>query len=148
MALSPIKTMKLKNSQTAKVKQKNPVGRPLVHTVEEVEAKIKAYFDNQDSSERPYTVTGLARALGMDRDQLINYGSKEQFANAIKEAKMKVHEYAEERLFGNSATGVIFNLKNNWGWKDKTEREVSGSLGVNVIDKDQAKRIAQEVLNG
>jgi hypothetical protein len=28
-------------------------------------------------------------------------------------------------LYGNTVTGVIFNLKNNFGWKDKNEVEYS-----------------------
>jgi len=31
----------------------------------------------------------------------------------------------EQKLYGNAVTGVIFNLKNNFGWQDKTEQEVT-----------------------
>ena len=127
-------------------KAKIPTGRPLKHTLKEIEANIAAYFKRQDEEQRPYTVTGLANALNMDRDQLINYGNKEEFSNAIKEAKRKVHEYAEERLFGTSATGVIFSLKNNWGWKDKSEVENNAIVVHRLVSEKRAKEIAQEIL--
>jgi len=117
-------------------KKKRPVGKPLKHTPDDVRTRIDAYFSRQDEQQRPYTVTGLAHAIGMDREQLINYGNKEEFADAIKEAKRKVHEFAEERLFSGNATGVIFNLKNNWGWKDKTEQEIKHSVNVEEVDND------------
>lgn len=115
-------------------------GRPLkIKSVEELQKSIDRYFKEQDDTGRPYTVTGLARVCGLDRDGLINYGRKEQFADAIKAAKLKVHEYAEERLYGNSVTGIIFTLKNNWGWKDKTEQDlnVKGSLADALREMDR-----------
>ena len=38
---------------------------------------------------------------------------------------VKVEEALEQRLYGNAVTGIIFNLKNNFGWQDKTEKEVT-----------------------
>jgi len=115
-------------------------GRPQgIKSVEELQASIDRYFKEQDDSGRPYTVTGLARVCGLDRHQLINYGAKEEFYHAIKAAKLKVHEYAEERLYGNSVTGIIFTLKNNWGWKDKTEQDlnVKGTLADALREMDK-----------
>lgn len=93
----------------------------------------------------PYTITGLALALGTTRDLLIDYEEKDEFSDTIKEAKSKVHNYAERALFGNNPTGPIFNLKNNYGWRDKTEQENSGEQKIivetrvrrsNATDKD------------
>ena len=37
-----------------------------------------------------------------------------------------MEDYLEKKLLtGNSATGIIFNLKNNFEWKDKQEVEVA-----------------------
>lgn len=77
------------------------------------------------------TVTGLALALGMTRKGLIDYENKDnpEFGNTIKKAKAKVEAFVEQRLYHANATGSIFNLKNNFGWQDKQEREITGKDG-------------------
>lgn len=71
---------------------------------------------------RPYTITGMAVALGTTRETLLDYEAKygDEFSDTIKRAKEMCHAYAEESLFvGKNPTGAIFNLKNNWKWEDK-----------------------------
>jgi hypothetical protein len=87
----------------------------------------------------PYTITGLALALGTTRDLLIDYEDKDEFSDTIKEAKAKCHNYAERKLFEANATGPIFNLKNNYGWKDKTEVD-NTVTGVN-LSAEQAEQL-------
>jgi len=78
---------------------------------------------------QPYTITGLAVFLSVDRDTLMNYQAKSEFFGTIKRAKQRCEAYAEEQLFiGRNVAGAIFNLKNNYGWKDKMETEHSGNL--------------------
>lgn len=78
---------------------------------------------------KPYTITGLAVFLGTTRDVLIDYEAKKDFSYTIKRAKQCCEAYAEEQLFiGRNPTGAIFNLKNNYGWNDKTQTEHSGNL--------------------
>ena len=107
------------------------VGRPKkFKTVKEMQVVIDDYFADCDARERPYTICGLANALGMGRSTLLEYQADDVFSNAIRNAKMKCQQYAEEYLFvGKNAAGVIFNLKNNYGWKDKTEQEITGAEG-------------------
>ena len=39
-----------------------------------------------------------------------------------KETKAAIYAYAEESLFtSKNAAGVIFNMKNNWAWKDQKD---------------------------
>ena len=84
------------------------------------------------------TITGLSLALDLDRDSLLNYGERDEFFGTVKEAKFRVLAYNEQRLHGNNVTGVIFSLKNNFGWKDK--QELSGDkeapLTVNIGSRD------------
>ena len=80
------------------------------------------------TKQKPLTVTGLAVALGTSRDVLLDYETTysekyPEFSNTIKEAKEQIKAYAEESLFGANTAGVIFSLKNNWGFKDKYETE-------------------------
>lgn len=116
-------------------------GRPPKYTkVEEMQKKINKYFADCDNNKKPYTITGLGLALDMSRQDLINYSNKEEFFDTIKKAKARVENYLEERLINdNSATGIIFNLKNNYGWKDKQE-----NINVGVSYEDYIKKVQDE----
>lgn len=109
-------------------KEKNKGGRPLKYkNAEELNEAINNYFKICDETHEPYTITGLALALDIDRKTLLNYEDREMFFLTIKKAKLKVENYLEKRLINdNSTTGIIFNLKNNFEWKDKQEIEHSG----------------------
>lgn len=108
-------------------------GRPLkFKTVEQLQNAIDLYFisceDPEDSTKyiRPLTITGLANALDTSRETLLDYEEKEEYSDTIKRAKGKIHQYVEEYLFiGKNQTGAIFNLKNNYNWKDKTEQDIT-----------------------
>lgn len=92
-------------------------------TQEQLQVGIDKYFQKCDEDKRPYTMSGLALSLGIDRVTLINYGKSDLFFTLIKEAKDRVQAQLEENaLMGKgNATFTIFNLKNNYGWKDQVE---------------------------
>lgn len=74
----------------------------------------------------PYTMSGLARRIGLSRQGLIEYSDKEEFSDAIKEARSRVHEDVETRLMdGKAQSGAIFNLKNNFGWRDEQHTDIT-----------------------
>lgn len=120
-------------------------GRPkLFKTVEELEEKIQEYFaycdarvvqgyDNKTNeqfayvSPEPYTMSGLAYYLGMDRRSLINYKNDQEFFPTIKAARDRVEMDIDRRLNdkGTFTPGLIFNLKNNFGWKDQTQQDIT-----------------------
>jgi hypothetical protein len=114
-----------------------PNGRPLLFgTVEDMKKKIDEYFNscyrvveddkgNKNTENiRPLTITGLALALDTNRETLLNYGNKEEFFDTVRAAKLKIQNFAEENLFTNrNASGIIFNLKNNYGWADRIETD-------------------------
>lgn len=138
-------------------------------TVKELQTKIDAYFEYCDpheseelqvvpiykdkkrvgeeikkvktvSQQRPYTITGLAYWLDTSRETLLNYEENSKYFDTIKKAKERIHNFTEEKLYGGAhPTGVIFNLKNNWGWKDKTEVEESGEKHI-VVETRFAKK--------
>lgn len=128
-------------------------GRPLhFKSVEELQKQIDEYFKscwtqkidmfgnpvflkNKDGKKtdekvmvqsKPYTITGLAVFLGTNRETLMNYEEKEEYFDTIKRAKEICHTYAEESLFiGKNPAGAMFNLKNNYGWKDQTQTDIT-----------------------
>lgn len=133
--------------------EKRPVGRPpAFESAEEMQKLIDAYFEECDGKiltdeegnpmrnkegrviredRRPYTITGLALALGFNsRTSLLNYEGKEEFMNTIMRAKSRVERYAEERLYDkNGSNGAKFSLANNFkGWSEK--QQIEGSLNT------------------
>lgn len=136
----------------------NKVGRPAAYkTVGEMQTRIDEYFNACDgeyikdeegnlmtdkyghpvkTKPRPYTITGLALALGFTgRQALLNYEDKAEFMDTIKKAKAKVEQYAEERLFDREgANGAKFNLSNNFkGWAEKQQVDSNVNLSPVVF---------------
>lgn len=139
--------------EVSEAEEKNKGGRPLAFkSVEELESAINAYFDMQDphledrmvesgmnekgetiflrrkvmTQQKPYTMSGLALALGVNRRTLLDYSKKDQFSPTLEAAKARCESYAESQLFGPFANGAKFNLINNYrdkhqDWSDKQE---------------------------
>jgi hypothetical protein len=90
--------------------------------------------------QKPYTTSGLARALGTTRRTLLDYENadrhaedipediRQQLAHTIGDSKRRVEEYAESQLFEGNANGAKFNLTNNHGWVEKTVQEHEGGF--------------------
>jgi hypothetical protein len=132
----------------------NPVGRPLKYeTPDDLDKDIQDYFETDayidvgDARMFAPTVEGLAYHLGMTRQTLLNYEEKEQFFDTIKRAKQRIGIALEQRLYGNNVTGIIFNLKNNFGWKDKTETEHSGTVGLSDMTEEQINARLQSLID-
>jgi hypothetical protein len=126
----------------------NNIGRPLkFKTPEELAKKIDEYFVMCDAQEKPYTITGLALALDTSRQTLVNYEDKDMFFDTIKRAKDRCENFIEEGMLTNklNTTACIFNAKNNYGWKDKTEQEhkvemVTPLLGGSSVSENPSNR--------
>lgn len=114
-------------------------------TEQQFQQAVDKYFVDCDKEGRPYTMSGLALALGIDRVTLVRYGDKDLFAPLVKKAKARVEQQLEENLYrlGNNS-GIIFNLKNNYGWRDQVE--VAGNEELNKVQellgkiKDEAEK--------
>ncbi len=114
--------------------------------VHEIEIHIKKLVQID-----PITITGLAVALDTNRQTLLNYEEKEEYFDTIKKAKNFIESLTEKGMMNGkiNPAAAIFNMKNNWGWKDKTEVDLGDGLKgianlLNNADK-QSKRDAIEV---
>lgn len=120
------------------VSRNNKVGRPRKYqNVEELEQLIEEYFSKCDETKRPYTITGLALYLDMDRKSLLRYEKdyEDEFCHTIKRAKERVQEFVECCLFKKGiAQGIIFNLKNNFGWQENQKVDATVNNKVVIID--------------
>ena len=117
-------------------------GRPLkFKSVEELQVKIDAYFEECDNTGRPYTMSGLAYSLETDRALLCRYENRDEFYNTIKNAKRKIETQFEERAINGqyNPTITIFLMKNNFGYVDRTEQEVV------VQEKSKAEKLSESL---
>lgn len=105
-------------------------------SVKDLARMSEAYFNHCDQNKEPYTVSGLAYYLGFQsRESLIDYQEKHKFGFAVKRAKLRIQGQLEKWLYipGRPTIGLIFSLKNNFGWKDQQEIKQSGSIDIRVI---------------
>lgn len=109
-------------------------GRPRAfNSVEELEKKINKYFEYCNKENKPYTMSGLAYYLDVDRKTIVNYTKDEQYFPTIKRARDRVQMQLEENALMNisNSTFTIFNLKNNFDWKDKIETNTENFEQIN-----------------
>jgi len=72
------------------------------------------------------SVSGLANWLHVHADTLRNVKQKDEYHELLVMAKQIIEEYNEQLLLDNrNPGGVIFMLKNNFGWKDTQDVIVS-----------------------
>jgi hypothetical protein len=103
-------------------------GRPLkFKTPEELKSRIDSYFDHCNENEKIPTITGLAVYLDTSRETLCDYKEREDFSDSIKEALQKCEQAIEYGAMTGklNPTFCIFNLKNNYRWKDRTETDIT-----------------------
>ena len=129
--------------------------KPFYESPEQMQEVIDAYFEKCDGelllddegmpvldklghpiykAPRPYTVTGLAYALGFtSRQALLNYQGKAAFVDTIRRAKLRCENYSEERLYDRDGQrGSEFSLKVNFKWavpkEDEGEKGAEGGI--------------------
>lgn len=94
----------------------------------------------------PPSISALCLFLGIDRSTWQNYG--EEFPEVIAFARARLEAYLEEQLLvrEKGVQGIIFNLQNNYGWKQKQEVELGdktrSAVAVSVSAKEKLALIA------
>jgi len=126
---------------------KKKLGRPRkFNTAEEMETVVDEYFELSDAASEPYTMSGLALFLGMSRMTLLHYKNNPSYEKIVNHARQRVEAHVEKLLLsGMPATGPIFNMKNNFQWKDQQDLDIT-TKSEQVFDKDQMRTAAQEIL--
>lgn len=107
------------------------IGRPLkFSSAKELEDKMNEYFEKTPQAD--WTITGLALALDTSRETLMNYEAKDEYFDTVKKGKDLVEHSYELDLKHKGHSGSIFALK-NFDWRDKTEQELTGKDGKDLI---------------
>ena len=101
--------------------------KPVVNGLGE-ELKITEYLI-------PPTVGGLSASLGVHRstwNAWCDSSLHPEFQDITQDAMNRIHAYLEQESLtrpGKDLKGVIFNLENNYGYKEQRSVEVSGTGG-------------------
>lgn len=148
----------------------------LYQSPESLQDKVDEYFDTcfrvkKDRDGDPVikvikepTYTGLARYLGFNsRSEMLHFKSDDprNFDEIIARSMMVIEDYLEGKLVNSKApNGIMFSLKNNAGWEDKTKKELSTDDGkplvfgwatgdsAEVIDVSERKELGTPVGGG
>jgi hypothetical protein len=106
----------------------NEGGRPRVYSDPiEFDALVDAYFTDCELNKKKPTLTGISLFLGFcDKETFGTYDAvSAEFSRTVNKARMRIEENRHQLLVAKDTftPGIIFDLKNNHGWKDKTETE-------------------------
>lgn len=132
-------------------------GRPMKYTnAAELQAACNAYFDScrgyyrRDDTgayvldkrgcpildgSQPLTISGLQIALGFrSRQSLIDYGKRQPFASIVQRARLRIENYAEERLYDKEGCmGAKWTLTACFGWGHESSSEDKPAPIVRVL---------------
>ena len=100
------------------------------NTADELETVLEEYMANC----RVPTVEGMARALGITRQTLINYSKEDEFFGTISAYKAYINEFLMEGMLLNElhAQGTMFNLRNNYGYDAEEKNKSDKPLRIQV----------------
>lgn len=127
-----------------------PAGRPRKYTAKKLRNAIGKYFGsitctkdaldaagekilNDDGGPirytayiRPPSISALCLFLGIEKRTWTNYADDPDLAPLVEQTKARMEAYLEEQLLirEKGVQGIIFNLQNNYGWKQKQEVEL------------------------
>lgn len=77
----------------------------------------------------PPTVGGLCEFLGIHRDTWHEYCQQEEFSDTTTRAQGRLRAYREEQLLiRKDVKGIIFDLENNYGYKEQKDVHITGSV--------------------
>ena len=113
-----------------KTSDRGPRRPPKFEKPEEMQELIDRYFAECDAEGMPYTVPGVSLAVGMSsRQTLLEYEEKPAFSDTVKKAKLMFEHQRVKQLLTKegSPTSMIFDLKANFGYRDRQEIDVNRS---------------------
>lgn len=108
-------------------KKKNKGGRPTKYSAEKVKILIK-YTEECFLSNKLPTVQGYSHLIDVNTDTVVEWCKKHKgFSVAIKKMKDLQCEMLQQSVYSNkgNVVGGIFLLKNNHGFKDRQDLDVT-----------------------
>lgn len=114
------------------------MGRPPIYNnCLDMDAACELYFEQCDEKAEPYTIPGLAYALGFcDKETLGEYGARPDFSRVVKGARLRIESQRAVAVVSTekNPAGKIFDLKANFGWRDTfPEDRAPGGIAIQVL---------------
>ena len=114
-------------------------------TPADLEKAVANYLKTYEENGRPLTVSGLAVFCGCNRDTIHAYASGTydvdgvNYSDTIKKAMTVIEQdKSEKALTGVYSTAFsIFDLKNNHGWRDRHETDITTGGRPLAFTKDE-----------
>lgn len=122
----------------------------IFNTAEECQRAVDTYFDFCDQKGIPYTITGLCISMGTNRMTWKRWiEGRPDLKPVLEEAKTQVEHQVEVRLLvQKNVAGPIFNLVNNFKWRDVKVVQDEGLTNDLVNRLMEAKEKKRKLLEG
>lgn len=126
--------------------------RSISRTIHAKDAKTGKPIYNDDGEPimitqyiKPPTVSALCLYLGIDRATWFRYCDGQlhpEFESVTAKTKERIEAYLEEQLLTRErgVQGVIFNLQNNYGWRQRQEVELGEKTRKSAAVSDMSIR--------
>ena len=88
----------------------------------------------------PPTVGGLAAYLGIHRDTWNAYCKMTEFSDTTTYARGRMHAYLEQEMLtrsGKDLKGILFNLENNYGYRERQQVAVQGMSLEDLLRQEE-----------
>lgn len=138
-------------------------GTPRFKSAEELEGRIRDYFDNSLKRGQPLTISGMANSIGVNRKTFLEYQDWYKHSQdpldlalglrinrIISHALAICEQYAEEKLFDGrmKPQAIIFQMVNNFGWRNKLDVEATSNSEELSEIRDAYRALLAKTENG
>ncbi len=83
----------------------------------------------------PPSITGLCLYLKISRETWSDYAKKPGFSDTATHARMLIESYLQNELLTSKySQGIIFTLKNNFGWAEKVDVKQDVKADIQSIE--------------
>jgi hypothetical protein len=109
-----------------------PRGVRVFDSVQEFDQAVLSFFQSVDTKTQRVTLLDLAEHLDVPDRTMRHYGTKPGYGEIYERARQKIENQRNHMLFDGKipTAGVIFDLINNYGWKQPNQIEHSGAIAV------------------
>lgn len=134
----------LNDDGTVQVGKKGPIliSQPIYNAAGQKMRKLEYFV--------PPSLAALCLHLGISQVTWAAYADDDDLGPVCAYAKLRVEAYLTEQVnLRDRPQGVIFNLQNNYGWRERTEHEAKirdETDGISLIDKINLIRTAAATL--
>ena len=109
---------------------------PKYRTEEALRLKCDEYFVWCDAKQETYSVPELSMFLGfISRQALFAMLKRRKYVNTITQALSRIEIQRSKMLINpdnRNSRGSIFDLQNNFGWRDRQDINVSGTVDTRM----------------